>query len=91
MIQKGIAAVATAVVALLLMPSTAAWAEDGNYPPGGGVGGTEVGGVQSGGLQGGGLPHTGFDFTVLWIGLAVLLLGLTLVATTRRRAVTDYS
>jgi hypothetical protein len=75
------------VIGTLLVSMTPAWAE-GNYPPGA-VGGTEVGGVKSGTISGSGLPHTGFDFTVLWVGLTVLLLGILLLATTRRRGASD--
>lgn len=90
MFARHAATVSTFVIGLFLLTVTPAWA--GNYPPGG-TGGTEVGGVKSGQLGGSGvgsgLANTGFDLTVLWIGLAVLAVGVVLLASSRRHDVQD--
>lgn len=89
MIARRAAIFSSTMVGLFLLTITPAWA--GNYPPGG-TGGTSVGGVKSGPLGGsgaGGLANTGFDLTVLWIGLVVLALGLALLATTHRLSPDD--
>ena len=85
MLAKRAAATATFAVVLFMAALTPAWADDPNYPPGVSGDGAGVAGVKSGVLNGSGLPHTGVDLTVLWVGLAVLLLGMVLLATTRRR------
>ena len=82
-VRRAIAVMASVVTlhVLTLAPAMAA-----NYPPSN-VGGTGVAGTKSGILNGGStLPQTGgFDFTILWLGLAVLLMGVVLMATTYRR------
>ena len=82
MLVRRATAIAMSAVAMVMLGITPAWAA--NYPPGG-TEGTGVGGVKTGADSGSGLPHTGFDFAVLWVGLGVLLLGVILLATARRR------
>lgn len=88
-VRRAIAVMASVVTlhVLTLAPAMAA-----NYPPGN-VGGTGVAGTKSGTLNGGStLPQTGgFDFTILGLGLAVLLMGVVLMATTYRRTGSDDS
>jgi len=59
----------------------------GSYPPAVQGSSSSVAGVKVGdsGLSGG-LAATGFDATMLWAGIAVLLLGVVLVAVTRHRS-----
>jgi LPXTG-motif cell wall-anchored protein len=82
MIARRTAALIASVVGvfwLLTVPASA-----GDYPPAG-VDDTEVGGVKTGVLDTVGLANTGGNLSVLWIGLAVLAVGVALLVTTRRR------
>ena len=49
-------------------------------PPSTGVLGTKTGQVSNSGL-----PHTGFDPAVIWVALALLVIGLGVVLATRSR------
>jgi LPXTG-motif cell wall-anchored protein len=99
LLEKGVPVLAQRVVTFVTMTVFGvlalmgpAAADDPNYPPAIGPGGdtavlgTKVGSnaAQSGTSQGG-LPHTGFESTALWLGVAVLLLGIALVFAARRR------
>ncbi len=76
-----------ALMGLGFMQMSTAFADDANYPPSVQGGSAAVGGVKVGdsGL-GESLAATGFNGTVLWAGIAVLLLGVALVAFSRRRS-----
>jgi LPXTG-motif cell wall-anchored protein len=56
-----------------------------NYPPTTPPG-TEVKGVKVGQVSGDGLPHTGFDPSLVWIALGLILLGAVALVATRRRS-----
>lgn len=86
MIAQRAAAFLASLVTLILVAVTPAWAA--NYPPGGGDDGVDVGGVKTGrGVldSGSGLASTGFDMTYLWVGIAVLAVGVVMLVSMRRR------
>ena len=94
MFVRRVTAAVASLFALLFIQLAPAWADDATYPPAvQGRGTTGVGGVKAGesGLQGtgsGGLAHTGFDGTVLWAAIAILVLGVALIVASRRRMAT---
>jgi hypothetical protein len=69
----------------MLIGLTAAPAEAASYPPtpppSTGVLGTKTGQVSNSGL-----PHTGFDPSLIWIALALLVIGMGVVLATRGRS-----
>jgi len=68
-----------------LVGFTVAPAEAASYPPtpppSTGVLGTKTGQVSNSGL-----PHTGFDASLIWIALALLVIGMGVVLATRGRS-----
>lgn len=77
-----VAATATTLVA------SAGAALGQQYPPTSGDPGGGSAGRGTGTAAGGSLASTGSDLTLLWVGLAVLMIGVVAFVATRRRAST---
>jgi hypothetical protein len=90
MLIRRIAALLASLFALALVTVTPALATSGpDYPPGVGGNDTGVQGTNVGrevGNNVGGLPHTGFEVGLMWTALAFVVLGVVLLAVSRRRA-----
>jgi LPXTG-motif cell wall-anchored protein len=82
LVRRVVASLSLTFLGVLALVAPAA--ADDKYPPAIGPGGTAVEGTKTG-AAGGGLPHTGFQPGYLWIGVALLLLGVALVVVARRR------
>lgn len=72
------------VAVLLLTGSAPAWAAP-HYPPTTPPADTGVLGTKTGHVSNSGLPHTGFDPRLLWIAVALIVVGVLLVAGSRAR------
>ena len=83
LVRRVVASLSLTFVGVLALVAPAS-ADDAKYPPSIGPGGTAVEGTKNG-VAGTGLPHTGFQPGFLWIGVALLVLGVAMVVLARRR------